>query len=358
MGSRAARERLRPMPLPAAQVSSLGRRFRRRLTSVRWKERMTDMESPTAEEIRQAAARIRGSIRRTPVMTSRSLDERAGRACFVKCENLQTTGSFKIRGATNFALSLSGEERAPGLVAFSSGNHGQAVAMAARRLGVPATIVMPADAPKSKLKATADRGARVITYDRFGEDREAIGQRVSAETGAVLVPPFDHAWTMAGQGTLALELLEDVPDLDTLVVCVGGGGMIAGCSIMAKAMQPEIAVYGAEPELANDTWLSLQRGERVQVDASGTIADGLRTPKPGALTFAVMRRLLSGVLLVTEEEIREAMRFVLGRMKLLAEPSGAVCVAAALAGKLPASSRRVGLVISGGNVDLEFLASL
>ena len=291
-------------------------------------------------------------------MTSRSLDERAGRACFVKCENLQTTGSFKIRGAMNFARSLPETERGRGLVAFSSGNHGQAVAMAARVMGVAATIIMPRDAPQSKLQATRDRGATVITYDRFTEDREAIGRRVAGETGAALAPPFDHPWTIAGQGTLALELLEDVPGLDTLVVCVGGGGMVSGCSLIAKEMAPGIRVYGVEPELANDTFLSLQAGHRVKVDASGTIADGLRSPMPGELTFAIMQRNLSGVLTVSEAEILEAMRFLLGRMKLLAEPSGAVCVAAALAGKLPAESRRVGLVISGGNVDLEILRML
>ena len=316
---------------------------------------MMMMNAPSAEDIRAAAVRIGGSVRRTPVMTSRSLDELAGASCFVKCENLQTSGSFKIRGATNFALSVPEADRARGFVAFSSGNHGQAVALAAQRLGVPATIIMPEDAPKSKLQATRDRGATVITYDRFREDREVIGRRVSGESGATLVPPFDHPWTMAGQGTLALELLEDVPDLDTLLVCVGGGGMVSGCSIIAKAMRPAIEVYGVEPELANDTWLSMKAGERVKVDASGTMADGLRSPMPGELTFAVMRRLLSGVLLVTEEEIRAAMRLVLARMKLLAEPSGAVCVAAAMAGKLPAGARRVGLVISGGNVDLDLL---
>lgn len=316
------------------------------------------MNTPSAEDIRAAAVRISGFVKRTPVMTSRSLDDLAGCACFVKCENLQTSGSFKIRGATNFALSVPQEDRVRGFVAFSSGNHGQAVAIAAQRLGVPATIIMPEDAPQSKLRATRDRGATLITYDRFREDREVIGRRVSDESGATLVPPFDHPWTMAGQGTLALELLEQVPDLDTLLVCVGGGGMVSGCSIIAKAIRPAIEVYGVEPELANDTWLSLKAGERVKVDASGTIADGLRSPMPGKLTFAVMQKLLSGVLLVTEEEIRAAMRLVLERMKLLAEPSGAVCVAAAMAGKLPAGAQRVGLVISGGNVDLELLGSL
>lgn len=316
------------------------------------------MEIPQAADIRAAAQRITGVAKRTPVMTSKSLDARAGRACFVKCENLQTTGSFKIRGAMNFARSLPPAERARGLVAFSSGNHGQAVAMAAQVLGVPSTIIMPADAPKSKLQATRDRGATVLTYDRFTEDRELIGRRLAQETGAALVPPFDHPWTIAGQGTLALELLEEVPDLDTLIVCVGGGGMVSGCSIIAKEMAPGIRVYGAEPVLANDAWLSLQAGHRVKVDGSATIADGLRSPMLGEMTFAVMQKNLLGILTVTEEEIREAMRFLMARMKLVAEPSGAVCVAAALAGKLPADARRVGLVISGGNVDLELIATL
>jgi threonine dehydratase len=316
------------------------------------------MQAPEAAEIRAASERIRPEAKRTPVMTSRSLDQRARRRCFVKCENLQTSGSFKIRGAMNFVRSTPKADRARGFVAFSSGNHGQAVAVASEAHGVQATIIMPEDAPKSKLQATRDRGATVITYDRFKEDREAIGRHVSAETGATLVPPFDHPWTIAGQGTLALELLEEVPDLDSLIVCIGGGGMISGCSIVAKDMQPAIAVYGVEPELANDTFHSLQRGERVPVDASGTIADGLRSPMPGVLTFSIMQRNLAGVLLVSEDEIREAMRFAMARMKMVVEPSGAVCLAAALAGRLPPGSQRVGLVISGGNVDLDLIRTL
>jgi threonine dehydratase len=291
-------------------------------------------------------------------MTSRSLDAATGRTCFLKCENLQTTGSFKIRGAMNFARALPEADRAKGLVAFSSGNHGQAVAKAAEVLGISATIIMPADAPKSKLQATRDRGANVITYDRFTEDREVIGRRIASETGAALIPPFEHPWTIAGQGTLALELLEEVPELDTLIVCVGGGGMISGCSLIAKDMSPAIQIYGAEPALANDAYLSLQKGERVKVDGNATIADGLRTPMLGEMTFSLIRQHVAGILTVTEDEIRAAMRFLMGRFKLVAEPSGAVCVAAALAGKLPASARRVGMVVSGGNVDLEMLATL
>lgn len=319
---------------------------------------MTLTQAPGAGDIRNAANRIRGVAKRTPVMTSRSLDEVAGRACFVKCENLQTSGSFKIRGAYNFARSIPEADRAKGVVAFSSGNHAQAVAVAAQVLKMQATIVMPQDAPQSKLTATRDRGATVITYDRFTEDREAIGRRIAAETGATLIPPFDHPWIIAGQGTLALELLEEAPDLDTLLVCCGGGGMISGCAIAAKAVNPKIRVFGVEPELANDIYLSKRAGHRVTVDGSRTIADGLRTPSPSELTFSVIQSLVDDIILVSEEEILAGMRFLLMRMKLLAEPSGAVCAAAALAGKLPAGSKRVGLVLSGGNVDLELLTKL
>ncbi len=314
--------------------------------------------SLTAQDVRDAAVRIADAIKRTPVMTSRSLDARAGAACFLKCENFQTSGSFKIRGATNFARQIPVADGPKGVVAVSSGNHGQAVAIAAQSLGIHATVIMPSDAPQAKVIATRDRGAEIISYDRLTTDREVLAREVVARTGGTFMHPFDDPRTMAGQGTLALELLEDVADLDTLLVCVGGGGMIAGCSVIAKAINPRLRVYGVEPELANDTYLSLRANDRITVADSPTIADGLRTPRPGALTFPIVQKNVADILLVTEDEIRAAMRFTLARLKIVVEASGAVCVAAALAGKLPAGSGRVGLVVSGGNIDLDLLSAI
>lgn len=316
------------------------------------------MEEITLDAIRRAAARIAPLAQRTPVWRSRSFDERAGCQAFFKCENLQKGGAFKIRGAANFILSIPEPDRPRGVVAYSSGNHAQAVAIAARHAGIPATLVMPVDAPRPKLEATRAQGGRIIQYDRLRESREEIGRRISAETGATLVPPFDHPWIIAGQGTCALEFLEQQPELDALVVCLGGGGLLAGCAIAAKTLRPGIRIYGVEPELANDYWLSLRRGEPVEIAPPATIADGLRTTKPGVWNFPVIQRLVEDVLLVTEEEIRETMKFILSRLKLVVEPSGAVAAAAVLAGKLPQRFGRVGIVLSGGNVDLETLAGL
>lgn len=316
------------------------------------------MSEVTFEAIQAASERIRPAARRTPVMTSRGLNERAGLEIFLKCENLQRTGSFKMRGATNFIRSIPEADLPKGVVAFSSGNHAQAVATAARSAGIPATVVMPEDAPKSKVQATRAQGATIVHYDRFKDDREAIGYRIAAETGATLVPPYDHPWIAIGQGTAGLELMEQVPDLDAIVACTGGGGLLAGCAVAAKGINPHIRVFGAEPELANDWALSMAKGERVAVDPSRTIADGLRTPKPGAVTFPIVQRLVEGILLVTEDEIREMVRYLLTRVKILAEPSGVVATAAVVAGRLPGGIRKVGVTISGGNVDWEVLTSL
>ena len=291
-------------------------------------------------------------------MTSRGLNERAGVEIFLKCENLQRTGSFKMRGATNFIRSMTGEDLRRGVVAFSSGNHAQAVATAAQEAGIPATVVMPEDAPKSKVQATRDRGATIIHYNRFKDDREAIGRGIAAETGATLLPPYDHPWVVIGQGTVGLELMEQVPDLDAIVACTGGGGLLAGCAVAAKGINPAIRVFGSEPELANDWALSMAKGERVAVDPSRTIADGLRTPMPGAVTFPIVQKLVEGILLVTEEEIREMVKYLATRVKILSEPSGAVATAAVVAGRLPAGIKKVGVTISGGNVDWEVLGSL
>ena len=308
--------------------------------------------------VREAAERIRPLARRTPVMTSRSVDDRAGFSLFLKCENFQRGGAFKIRGAANLILSLSADELKRGIVAFSSGNHAQAVAIAAKYVGATATIVMPRDAPRSKMDPTRALGARIVTYDRLRDDREKIAAAVLAETGGVLAPPYDQPMIMAGQGTAALELLDEIPGLDALVVCVGGGGLASGCSTIAKAIRPGIRVLGVEPELGNDVWLSFRKGERVTIAPPEMIADGLRTLAPGKLTFPVLRQNLEDIVLVSEDEIRAAVRFLMERMKIVVEPSGAVGVAAALFGKLPAGLGRTGVIVSGGNMDPEFLRTL
>lgn len=315
------------------------------------------MTAPDLEAIRAAAERIRPIAHRTPVLTSRSFDAEAGVQTFFKCENFQRGGSFKIRGASNFIYSLGRDELRRGVVAYSSGNHAQAVAIAAESVGAPATLVMPEDAPRSKVAATRAHGAVIVTYDRFRESREAIGRRIAAETGAVLVPPYDHPWTIAGQGTAALELLEEAPDLEAFVVPVGGGGLIAGCSIAAKALRPAIRVFGAEPELANDTFLSLQAGRPVEIPIPPTVADGLRATQPGRITFPIIQRLVEGILLVTEQEIKETVKFLMSRLKIVVEPSGAVAAAAVLYRRLPPEVRRAGVILSGGNLDLETLAA-
>lgn len=313
---------------------------------------------PTATDVRSAAVRITGHTHRTPVLTSRGLNDETGLECYLKCENFQRSGSFKLRGATNFIAQIPEADRHKGVVAYSSGNHAQAVAYASRAAGIDATIVMPSDAPKTKLHNTRDMGARVVTYDRTKDDREAIGREIAAEKGSMLIPPYDHPWTIAGQGTLALELIEEIPDLDALLICLGGGGMLSGCALIAKELNPAIRVFGVEPALANDYVQSLKAGHPVKVDGNATIADGLRTPQPGNITFPIIQRLVEDVLEVTEEEIYAAMRYSLTRLKIVAEPSGVVCIAAAMAHKLPTGIRKVGMVVSGGNVDLDLLAKL
>ncbi len=271
---------------------------------------------------------------------------------------MQRGGAFKFRGAANFIYSIPEKDRERGVVAFSSGNHAQAVAIAAQSLGIPATLAMPLDAPRSKVEATRARGAKIVTYDRFREDRVLIGKKLAEETGATLVPPYDHPWTIAGQGTAALELLEEVPDLDAIVVCIGGGGLISGTAIAAKSLRPKIRVIGVEPADANDTLLSLEAGKRVAIPPPATTADGLRAQIPGELTFPIVQRLVDQIVLVSEEEIRATLKFLLSRLKILTEPSGAVSAAAVLFKKLPPGLKRVGVVLSGGNVDYELLASL
>ena len=306
--------------------------------------------------IREAAAHIRPHVHRTPVVTSRTFDEAAGRRVFFKCENLQRAGAFKMRGATNKIRSLSADERARGVVAFSSGNHAQAVALASRDAGVRACIVMPADAPRTKLAATRGYGAEVVTYDRHFEDREEVARRLSEREGMTVVPPYDDYTVAAGQGTCALELFEDVQDLDALLTPCGGGGLFAGASVAAKAVRPGVRCFPVESELSDDTRQSFRKGERVCIPPPATVADGMRTQAPGALTFPVLLANAEDVLVVSEDEIVETMRFLLFRLKILVEPTGAVAAAAALFGKLPADVKRVGVVLSGGNVDPEALA--
>jgi len=308
------------------------------------------------DDIVAAAERIRPIAHVTPVLTSRTFDAQAGVEAFFKCENLQKGGAFKIRGAANFIYSIPKEDLGRGVVAFSSGNHAQAVAIAAASVGAPATIAMPHDAPRAKMEATRGYGARIVIYDRFKEDRVAVGKKLAAETGATLVPPYDHPWTIAGQGTAALELMEQAPKLGALVVCIGGGGLMAGSSIAAKHLNPAIRIIGVEPADGNDTYLSMEAGKRVHIPPPATIADGLRAQIPGELTFPILQRNVERIVLVTEDEIRATLKFLLTRMKILVEPSGATSAAAVLFRKLPAGQGRVGVVLSGGNVDYEMLA--
>jgi threonine dehydratase len=312
----------------------------------------------TIEDVVAAAERIQSLAVKTPVLRSHLFDEAAGMRTYFKCENLQSGGAFKIRGALNFLLSLSEAERRRGVVTFSSGNHAQAVAMAAAHLGVAATIVMPLDAPKSKVESTRRFEPRIIFFDRFKENREEIARRVADETGMIVLPSYDHPWIVAGQGTAALELLREQPELDGLVVCLGGGGLLAGSAIVAHALRPRTKVYGVEPELANDWFLSLRAGKRVSIPPPATIADGLRTNMPGEVTFPIVQSLVDGVLLVREDEIKHTMRFLLSRLKVLTEPSGAVGAAAVLHHKLPPGLQSVGVILSGGNVDMDVLAEI
>jgi threonine dehydratase len=308
------------------------------------------------DDVRAAAERIRPLAWKTPVMRSEAFDGEAGAQTFFKCENLQRGGAFKIRGAAKLVLSLPGATVAKGIVAYSSGNHAQATAIAAQHVGAQATIVMPEDAPKSKMEATRARGAKIVTYNRFTESREAIAAGILKDGGATLVPPFDHPMIMAGQGTAALELLNEAGELDALITPVGGGGLLSGCATIAKAMHPKLRVFGAEPEGANDTFLSFISGERVAVAHPETIADGLRSPKPGELTFPIVKALAERIVLVSDDELRATVKFLLLNLKILVEPSGAAAAAAMLFRKLPEGIGRVGVVISGGNVDFEELA--
>ncbi|MGP4090493.1 threo-3-hydroxy-L-aspartate ammonia-lyase [Streptomyces sp. KR55] len=320
---------------------------------------MTTTTPPvTIDDVRDAAARLKGVAHRTPVLRSRTLDALVGAEVFLKCENFQRVGAFKFRGAYNTASRLTPEQLARGIAAYSSGNHAQAVALAARELGTTAVIVMPEDAPPSKRDATLGYGAEIVTYDRYTGDRVAIAEALAAERGLTVIPPYEHPHVIAGQGTAALELLEDVGELDALITPVGGGGLIAGSATVAKGMHPGIRVIGIEPEAGDDTKRSFEAGHRVAVPVPRTIADGQALHTPGELTFSVNRRLVDGIELVSDDEIRGAMRFAFERLKIVVEPSGATPLAALLSGRMDRLPRRIGVIVSGGNVDADRFARL
>jgi threo-3-hydroxy-L-aspartate ammonia-lyase len=306
---------------------------------------------PTYAEVEAAARRLHGHAHRTPVMTSRTVDEASGALVFFKCENFQRMGAFKFRGAFNALALLEPAARARGVIAFSSGNHAQAVALAARILGIEATIVMPRDAPLSKMQATRGYGGHVVTYDRYREDREEIAQRLADERGAAIIPPYDHPAVIAGQGTAAAELIEQAGPLDSLFVCLGGGGLLSGSLLSARALSPHCKVYGVEPQAGNDGQLSLQQGAIVRIEVPATIADGAQTQCLGRYTFEIIRRDVAGILTVSDAELIDCMRFFANRLKIVVEPTGCLGFAAMRALGDELKAQRVGVIVSGGNVD-------
>jgi threonine dehydratase len=314
----------------------------------------------TFADVQAARERVRPYVHRTPVLTSQTIDERVGARVFFKCETLQRVGAFKARGAFSRLTLLTPEERARGVVAFSSGNHAQAVALAGRELQVRATIVMPKDAPALKVAATRGYGAEVILYDRLGgESREEIARKIMEEQGATLVPPFDDDAVIAGQGTLALELLEEVPDLDVIVTPCGGGGLLSGCAVAAKGINPEIRLWGVEPETGDDVKRSLAAGHPVTIPLPKTIADALQTTRPAERTLAIISALTEGILTASDDEMRRAMALLAARMKIVVEPGGSIAFAALLHDKVPdVTGRKVGIVLSGGNVDPDRFGAL
>ncbi|MDP4023223.1 threo-3-hydroxy-L-aspartate ammonia-lyase [Methylobacterium sp. NEAU 140] len=315
-------------------------------------------ERPTFADVARAAERIAGAAHRTPVLTSRTADAITGARLFFKAENLQRGGAFKFRGAYNAISALPEAVRARGVIAFSSGNHAQAIALASRLLGVPATIVMPHDAPAVKVTATRGYGAEVVSYDRYTEDREALGREIAAARGLSLIPPYDHREVIAGQGTLALELIEETGSLDMLVACLGGGGQLAGCALAAAECAPDCRVVGVEPEAGNDGQQSFRAGRIVTIPVPRTIADGAQSTYLGQLTFPIIAERVDDIVTVTDAELVETMRFFAARMKLVVEPTGCLAAAAVLHGRLDVRGKRVGVVISGGNVDLATFARL
>lgn len=312
----------------------------------------------TFADVSRAAQRLEGVARRTPVFTSRFADERSGATLFFKCENMQRAGAFKFRGAFNAIAALAPGEKQNGVAAFSSGNHAQAVALACRLQEIPATILMPSDSPGIKLAATRGYGAEVITYDRYAEDREALAGALARDRELTLIPPFDHPGVIAGQGTAALELFEDVGPLDYLLVCLGGGGLLSGCALAAQELSPGCKVIGVEPAAGNDGQQSFRSGRIVDIAVPRSIADGALTTHLGVLTFAIIQRLVSDIVTVEDAELVHAMRFFAERMKIVVEPTGCLAAAAAFGRAVPVEGKRVGVILSGGNVDVASFAAL
>lgn len=313
---------------------------------------------PTFADVVAAAGRIRGHAHRTPVLSSRRVDAEVGASLFFKCENLQRVGAFKFRGAFNALARFDADQRHAGVVAYSSGNHAQAVALSARILGIPATIVMPHDAPASKLAATRGYGAEIVAYDRYAEDRAEIGQALADSRGLTLVPPYDHADVIAGQGTATMELIEEVGELDALFVCLGGGGLLAGAALAARELSPTCRIYGVEPEAGDDGRQSLRSGSIVHIDTPDTIADGAQTPHLGALTFEIIRRTVEDIVVASDDELVAAMRIFAGTLKMVVEPTGCLGFAAVRRMAPDLAGQRIGVLVSGGNVDLDRFAAL
>ncbi|WP_457809250.1 threo-3-hydroxy-L-aspartate ammonia-lyase [Kushneria sp. EE4] len=313
---------------------------------------------PTFDDVVAASERIKGHAHRTPVMTSRTVDEAMGAQVFFKCENFQRVGAFKFRGAFNALSKFSAEQKRAGVVAFSSGNHAQAIALSARILDIPATIVMPQDAPAAKVAATEGYGGNVVRYDRYTEDREQIGRDLAEKHGMTLIPSYDHPDVLAGQGTAAMELFEDVGELDALFVCLGGGGLLSGCALAARAMAPDCKIYGVEPEAGNDGQQSFRSGQIVHIDTPKTIADGAQTQYLGKVTFPIIQRDVDDILTASDAELVECMAFMAERMKMVVEPTGCLGFAAARQMKAELKGKRIGVIISGGNVDMARFASL
>ncbi|MEX6231807.1 threo-3-hydroxy-L-aspartate ammonia-lyase [Providencia hangzhouensis] len=319
---------------------------------------MSELILPTYQDVEAAARRIAGFAHKTPVLTSTTANKEFGAELFFKCENFQRMGAFKFRGAFNALSLLSPEQKKAGVIAFSSGNHAQGIALAAQLLHIPATILMPNDAPAVKVAATQGYGATVIRFDRYKEDREVLCQQLAAQQGLTIIPPYDHPDVIAGQGTAAKELIEEVGELDALFVCLGGGGLLSGCAIATRQLSPNCQIYGVEPLAGNDAQQSFRRGEIVHIDTPKTIADGAQTQHLGNYTFAVIKNKVDDIFTVTDEQLIDRMKFYAERMKIIVEPTGCLSYAAALAHKEQFQGKRVGIIVSGGNVDIRHFAQL
>ncbi|HBC7429654.1 TPA: threo-3-hydroxy-L-aspartate ammonia-lyase [Providencia rettgeri] len=319
---------------------------------------MSELILPTYQDVEAAAQRIAGFAHKTPVLTSTTANKEFGGELFFKCENFQRMGAFKFRGAFNALSLLSSEQKKAGVIAFSSGNHAQGIALAAQLLHIPATILMPNDAPAVKVAATQGYGATVIRFDRYKEDREVLCQQLATQQGLTIIPPYDHPDIIAGQGTAAKELIEEVGELDALFVCLGGGGLLSGCAIATRKLSPNCQIYGVEPLAGNDAQQSFRRGEIVHIDTPKTIADGAQTQHLGNYTFAVIKNKVDDIFTVTDEQLIDRMKFYAERMKIIVEPTGCLSYAAALAHKEQFQGKRVGIIVSGGNVDIQHFAQL